>query len=87
VWQVQASSLNIQPEIPIFIAEIEIVEAADVEGFMNGLNGQEGQTIKLFSKTAIPLDAAGRTIEVLVTFRGDEHGGKYWVIDDQLSIS
>ena len=86
VWQVQASSLNIKPEMLIFIAEIEIIEAKDVEGFINNLTGQEGQTIKIFSKTPIPPDAPGRTIEALVTFKGDEHGGKYWVINDQLSI-
>ncbi len=86
VWEVQASTLNIQPEMPIYIAEVEIVEANDVAGFMNQLTGQTGQTIKIFSKTPIPPDVSGQTIEVEVAFRGDETGGNYWVVGDQLSI-
>ncbi len=86
VWQVQASSLNIQPEMPIFIAEVEIVETKDVQGFLNPLAGQEGQTITIFSTATIPPDAPGRVVEALVTFRGDERGAKYWIVGDQLSI-
>lgn len=86
VWQVQASTLGIQPEMPLYIAEIEIVEAKEVDGFMNQLARSQGQTINIFSKSPIPADASGHTIEVNVMFGGDERGGRYWVIDDKLSI-
>ncbi len=86
VWQVQASTLDIQPEMPIFIAEIEIIEAREVEKYINRLANRQGQKIKIFSKSPIPADASGQTINAATTFNGDERGGRYWVINDQLSI-
>jgi hypothetical protein len=49
---------------------------------VNRLEGQEGEQIAVFSdKPFLYVKATGET-ELIVTFRGDEAGGAFWVVGE-----
>jgi len=87
VKEVQSKQLKIKPEMSIFLLEVKIVGAQNMENFANRLAGKEGQTIILFSKKQISSDIKNQNIDVQVSYKGDERGGGYWVISPISSSS
>jgi len=61
--------------------QLAVAGADDVSGYPNFVRDQVGQTIAVFvpSGTA-PAVKAGDSVEAEVTFRGDEHGGRFAVV-------
>jgi hypothetical protein len=77
--------LRILPEADGFgaICEVAVQEVQDVPGFTNFARSYCGRTIAVFLHPGLQQRAAVHDrIVAKVAFRGDEHGGRFVVLDD-----
>jgi hypothetical protein len=73
------------PEGPGSIWEIAIEEARDVEGMANFAQARVGQPIQVYVQPQLRHNlATADEIEARVTFRGDERGGSFFLIDESV---
>ncbi len=64
------------------VLRVKILSSQDVEKMPNFTTGKENQEVDLLIKTAnLPALQAGDKIQAIVSYFGDEHGGKYQVLD------
>src|SRR5262245_50822362 len=62
---------------------LTVSDAVDLPGYPNFGRDQVGQTISVFvPKGTAPDVAPHDTVEARVAFRGDEHGGRFVVVED-----
>lgn len=73
------SLLGIQGTEPLYLLDIKIESSEDIPGEFNFIQNQNGSIIKACTSSQLPAEAYGRSISGRITYRGDEHGGKYWL--------
>lgn len=76
---VSASTLDIQPVIPIWILEISVETSEDVPEMRNFTKDKVGKSLSVYSKEKLSLDLFEQTVKARVTYSGDEKGGRFWV--------
>jgi hypothetical protein len=74
-------TLNIRPRQVLYRLRLRVLTVEAVEGMENFLYGTEGTTIEVYLKEMGCATAlVGKAIKARIMFRGDEGGGRYWII-------
>jgi hypothetical protein len=85
--RIRGEIVRIQPEADGFgsIWEVALREVQDVRGFANFARGYLGGTVALYVQPGLQDRAAVHdSISAKVAFRGDERGGRFVVLDDEV---
>jgi hypothetical protein len=85
--RIRGKILHILPEADGFgaIWEVAIRDVQDVPGFTNFARSYRGDTVSLFVNPGLQARATAHDrIAAKVAFRGDERGGRFVVLDDDL---
>lgn len=85
--QVRGRLIRIKPEPGErgSVWEIAVEEARDVEGFPNFAQAHVGQIIQVYVHPSIQHELAETDrMEARLAFRGDERGGRFVLIDDDV---
>jgi hypothetical protein len=79
VEPIQSARLGIAPPQLLFALRVRILKIEDAPGASNPLTGREGTDLDAYSKEPLGQDLVGKEIRGVVAYRGDEHGGMYWI--------
>jgi hypothetical protein len=85
--RIRAQVLRIQPEADGFGStwEVSVQDVKDVPGFANFARSYLDSTLALYVHSGLQGRAAVHdTIAAEIAFRGDERGGRFVVLDDDL---
>jgi hypothetical protein len=83
---VSSKDIGYEPALRIFVAEVAVMSAENVEGLPNKLNGKEGEFVQVYSKLEFTRFDIGKTLTAAVEWRGDNQNGNYWIIDSALDL-
>lgn len=75
---VSSRLLGIQPDQTLYKLTIHLESSEDIAGMPNLLKGKEGEDITFYTKEKFPSDIFGKKVKAEVSYRGDEHGGRWW---------
>ena len=76
---VSSRLLGMQPDQTLYKLTIHLESSEDIVGMPNLLRGKEGEDITFYTKEKLSSDIFGKNIRAEVSYRGDEHGGRWWV--------
>jgi len=76
---VSSRLLGIQPDQILYKLTIHLESSEDIVGMVNLLKGKEGEDITFYTKEKLSSDIFGKKVEAEVSYRGDEHGGRWWM--------
>lgn len=79
-----ASSLGIEPEQQLSVLEIKLDGAQGIQGRSNLLADKIGTVLQALSKEGTDVDLNNKVISAHCSYRGDEHGGRFWLTDIQI---
>ena len=79
---VQSSTLRIMPPQILTLIRLRVLSIQG-RGTINPLRGWEGSIIEVYSKAPLGSGLVGKKVKGVVTYRGDERGGLYWIYDLQ----
>ncbi len=85
--QVRGRLLRIKPEPGArgFVWEIAVYEARDIEGLPNFAKAHVGKIIQVYVHQESHRDLAeADSVEARIAFRGDERGGRFVLIEDDV---
>jgi hypothetical protein len=85
--RIRGQVVGIQPEADGFGStwEVSVQDVQDVPGFANFARNYLGRTLELFVHPGLKDRAAVHdNIAAKIAFRGDERGGRFVVLDDDL---
>lgn len=66
---------------PLYLLDIKIESSENIPGEFNFIENRTGSVIKAYISSQLPADVYGKNISGRISYRGDEHGGKYWLSD------
>jgi hypothetical protein len=75
---VSSRLLGIQPDQTLYKLTIHLESSEDIVGMPNLLKGKEGEDITFYTKEKLSSDIFGKKVKAEVSYRGDEHGGRWW---------
>ena len=81
VTAVDSSALNIEPPQALFRLRLRLVSARRVPPKASFLKAGPGEVVEVYSKQVVSPRLVGKLIIGRVTFRGDELGGRHWVLE------
>lgn len=70
---------GIKPEQILYSLRVLVISCQSVKGKANFTQPKVNQVIKVYSKEMLSPVLFGKTIELNLSFSGDERGGKYWI--------
>lgn len=73
---VDSSTLNILPRQPIVVVRLRLISVQASEG---SWDFKPGETITAYSKDASLTNLRTNRVSAIVSFRGDERGGSFWL--------
>ncbi len=82
--EISSSLLGIQPEQTVYKVLIHVVCSKDVDNMQNFLKGKEGEDMVFYSKRPLPSDIAKKRVKARVSYRGDERGGLWWILEMEI---
>lgn len=85
--RIRGEIVRILPEADGFGStwKVSVQDVQDVAGFANFARNYLGRTLELFVHPGLENQAAVHdNIAAKIAFRGDEHGGRFVVLDDDL---
>jgi len=75
---VSSRLLGMQPDQTLYKLTIHLESSGDIGGMPNLLRGKEGEDITFYTKEKLSSDIFGKKVKAEVSYRGDEHGGRWW---------
>jgi len=81
---ISSNLLGIQPEQTIYRLLIHLVCSKDISEMRNFLKGTEGKNMVFYTKEPLPSGIVKKGIKARVSFRGDERGGLWWILEMEI---
>jgi hypothetical protein len=75
---VSSRILGMQPDQTLYKLTIHLESSGDIAGMPNLLKGKGGEDITFYTKEKLSSDIFGKKVKAEVSYRGDEHGGRWW---------
>ncbi len=82
--EISSSLLGIQPEQTIYKVLVHVECSKDAGEMRNFLKGKEGEDMPFYSKKPLPSDIVKKGIKARVSYRGDERGGLWWILEVEI---
>ena len=75
-----SSVLNIEPDQKIYSITLNVESSEGVYQGTDFLDDNIGEYVRFFSKSDLSRNLFGRKVKAIVSFKGDERGGKFWIV-------
>ena len=74
-----SSLYGMQPDQELVRLVISIETVNSIGGYPNFLKSKAETNVTVFSKKQLPADYFKQKIRAIISYRGDERGGKWWI--------